>query len=245
LRPPPPLRTVRERLPSYGSSSQVNLPCQGRPAVTLRSRQGGFLRLDFGRASGAHSMVLSMARRMRDLQVSPVLRPTMRTKYAMVNVPAGLFRHRLMTERTLPFLSIPQPTQPPAAHQGLHHLLGKTLRKVMLPRRIVGIGLRLDLEMLPVGKIREPQEPETFDCKHPIAGAFLAEVTSFDPTFALVRMSAFGPSPQRAKQQVIHLAERFVDRHAPMILSPTPNQRVQTLDQFGLRRRAEVPNGLP
>src|SRR5689334_7475102 len=115
----------------------------------------------------------------------------------------------------------------------------------MLPFRVVWIGLRLDLEMFPVGKVREPQEPKAFDCEHPIAGADLAEVTPFDPALAFVRMSTSRPSSQRAEQQVIHLAEHFVDCHASMILRPSPYERIQALDQFGLGRRTKIPNGPP
>ena len=132
--------------------------------------------------------MLRVARRVRNHQVGPAIRSAVHSPDAMVHVPAGLFSYRQVAERTLPILFIPQPSQLPTTDQCLHHLLGLTLCKVMFPLGIVGVGFRLDLEVLPVRKIREPQESKTLHGEHPISGAFPAEVAPFDPALALVRV---------------------------------------------------------
>src|SRR6185503_2228858 len=143
----------------------------------------------------------------------------------MMYVPAGLLSDRPTAECTQTLLFLPQPAQPLPTHQGLHHLLGETLSKVMVPSRVVRVGFRFDLEVLPIWKVGKPQNPKALDGEHPVAATFPAEVAPFDPALAFARMPSPRPSPQQLEQQVIHFAKYFVHRDAPVILRPTPNQR--------------------
>src|SRR6202795_3575646 len=61
------------------------------------------------------------------------------------------------------------------------------------------------------------------------------KVFLFEPARAFVRVPSSCPSPQTREDGVIDASERAFAHHVPMIIRPTANLRVESIDQIGGR----------
>ncbi len=83
-----------------------------------------------------------------------------------------------------------------------------------------GIGSQNQLRPFPVGR-----------SEHPFTGFNLLEITILAPAGSSCRMTAPYPGPQRSEDLVIHPSENFLCNDVPVIIGPSPNDRIQRLDQ--------------
>ena len=110
MRPPPPLRTVRESIPLIRLKQPEKSSLSGKTGYTTDYQgKADSSALTRALSKGRPSVVLPVTRRMRNFQVGPAIRAAINATYTMVYIPAGLFSYRQMAERAVSFLSFPQP----------------------------------------------------------------------------------------------------------------------------------------
>ena len=83
-----------------------------------------------------------------------------------------------------------------------------------------GIGSQNQLRPFPVRR-----------SEHPFTGFNLLEITILAPAGSSYRMTAPYPGPQRSEDLVIHPSENFLCNDVPMIIGPSPDDRIKRLDQ--------------
>src|SRR5262249_34397398 len=122
--------------------------------------------------------------------------------------------------------------------------------EVDFPVRVVGVGFALDFHVpLDRGFTRFEESDrsefsvftDVFGGKDPVPAFLRLPVRAADPPFSFVAVAPQGPPPQCGVNGVIYLAEGPLADDVPVIVRPTPNDRVQTRDH-GRRWRAAVPS---
>src|SRR3954471_4009849 len=117
------------------------------------------------------------------------------------------------------------------AHRRVHDLRHASLLPdlpVVPVVRIERTALSLELAVAGDRDVVLPCEPGFAIREVPVG----VEVSRSDPRRRLYRMSAFGPAPQLRLDMVIHGMERLLRRTMPVIVRPTPDERVELADDL-------------
>jgi hypothetical protein len=89
---------------------------------------------------------------------------------------------------------------------------------------------------------RLPIAVKYFSEETPVETFMPLEVFLFEPAWRFSWVFSADPSPQCMEDDMIHMFERAAARHVPMIVSPTPDLRVEFTDQIACRQVKRVSN---
>src|SRR3712207_2982864 len=169
---PPPLGTGQDGYPSSGSSLSV------APDGT-RFHHGQSL-----------AVYLPMAVGMQQHLVGGSVAAAVYPPHHVMEMPAGLWRDGLAADRAAPCLLVPQGAVPPFPCQGLLHRHAEAFLEVVLPGRVVRVGLRPHLDVADDGHAERGEEPDGAGYPGP-AGHLAGE----DPATAALRAEVVRPHP--------------------------------------------------
>src|SRR6266481_689172 len=199
-------------------------------------------------------MDLLVAGRMHEHAVLNRVFATVSSPHDVVVVPP---RHRgdlLVADRTDTALILPEQTQSPSAHQGPGHLHAQAFLEVRFPTGVVRIGFSFDFGMpfdryagggQELDGVNDPFAPNNRPLEDPMSPTDGAEVFVLDPSPGFLGMPPLRPLPQSSKDRVVHLRKGSLARHMPMIVRPSPDNRVELHDQMtsrGLLVRLDDPS---
>ncbi len=106
--------------------------------------------------------------------------------------------------------------------------------KVFCPDRIERMGIHSNFNMATDWGIGSQNQLRPFPVgrsEYPFAGFDLLEITILAPAGSSYRMTAPYPGPQRSEDLVIHPSEDFLCNDVPVIIGPSPDDRIERLDQ--------------
>ncbi len=118
-------------------------------------------------------------------------------------MPSGQLGDRLMTDWAKALLLFPQVQQRPASAEILGHFHTQARFEVDFPLRVIGIGLPFDFDMPLDRRVGQSDQLMILRVpfllggamKDPVVALDGFEVFFFDPSFGLVGMPPFCPSP--------------------------------------------------
>ncbi len=117
------------------------------------------------------------------------------------------------------------------------------------PFRVERMGLTDDLDMSSDRGVRGLQKSRSLPVlgsEDPLARTDFGEVFLPHPTCSLVRVTAFGPSPQHLPDVMIDPPKGLLGHDVPVRIGPSPDERIQRFDQlllaYGFRFPDDVPN---
>src|SRR5262245_23774491 len=156
-------------------------------------------------------------------------------------MPPGFQRQRLTARRTETFLLQPQIAHRPPAPQGLRLLARQPLLEVRFPGRVIGVRVpaylhvsanpdrsrtrQLNQMRFAVAVVDDPGQ-------HPMAVAHRAEVLGLHPAGPLLVVPPTRPLPDRTEGRAVHIVIGTFTGRVAVIQRPTPNDRVEALNQL-------------
>jgi hypothetical protein len=149
-------------------------------------------------------------------------------------MPAGIVGQLLLTDGTDTILFSPQVVKLSCSSQRVFHLTRKPFLQVEFPGRAIRVGIPFDFDVSPDGYPTGGKQAPFFAIvvakEDPIPYSHPFEVLAFNLPFAFLRMAACRPAPDGLKDRMINIGKRLFAHHMLMVLSPTPNDRVQLSD---------------
>ena len=76
--------------------------------------------------------------------------------------------------------------------------------------------------------------------KHPVSQANRMKVPPFNPASRFVGVSPARPSPQLQPEPMVHAAEYILADHVPVVVRPSPDDRIQGTDNHRLWRGSQT-----
>jgi hypothetical protein len=198
-------------------------------------------------------MDLSVTVGMQQHSILGPVRSSTRTRDDVVVVPPRRGCDELAAHPAASLLVAPEVKRLPTAPELGRHLSTQTGGKVVLPGRIIGIGLPSDFRMPPNWRCghfhqavfagRAPVGPPALE--HPLVVTDGSEVALADPAPAFVRMTPRGPSPPGVEDRMVDVREGPFAHHVTVILGPPPEQGVELPDQLPGRGLPVVLDNCP
>jgi len=150
--------------------------------------------------------------------------------------PSRRFGDLLLTYWAETILVFPEGKNFPSSQEGIRHLDPKTLLKIRLPRRVVGIGFRFDLRMSLDRHVCCAEEPALLNtalcvCDISSEDPIALEVFLPHPFLRLVGMSSPGPLPKRPEDCLVHFRKRLLTDLMSVVHGLSSNHRIEDVYQ--------------
>jgi len=127
----------------------------------------------------------------------------------------------------------------------VQHVKTFPIFKIGFIRRVVRVGFAFDFNVSFNGCATGVAQPGfawlslviiSFPEETPVASPIAPIVFLFEPGRGLFRVSSPCPPPQTMEDRMISRCEDTFADHVPMVVGPTPNFRVELIDQIGSRQ---------
>ena len=186
-------------------------------------------------------MNLPMADWMQKHQVTDAVAAAARSPNDVMGIPSRRFRDLLDADRALTILLIPKIEEFPVSLQLLRHLYFETMLKVLLPVGIIGIGFSTHFGVSLNWSSGEIVQPHSLgfrllfwdsSAEYPVPVALGVKVLLSYPAAGFARMPSSCPAPQYLKDEMVHRTEGPLASRVPMVVRPSPQNRVELNYQF-------------
>jgi len=155
----------------------------------------------------------------------------------------------LLTDRTESVLLFPEMAKPAFPLERVCHVNVETFFIVVLPLRIIGVGLAFDFGVSLNGHApclcEEVFLTLHFSIKDPIVPFDGLEVFLRDPGIGFLGVSSFHPPSQCSIDRVVYVMKHVCADDVAMILCPPPNDGIEHQDQSARRQRVVLLDDVP
>ena len=183
---------------------------------------------------------LSVAVGMEKDPIFRAVTAAMRSPHDMLGVPSSQRRDLLTAYGTDTVLRFPEIQQLSTASQVGFHLHTQSVFEVFLPVRVVRVGIRFQLGIALDRHLRCLEEVialafslgiDDVSREDPVPVSHRTEILPLHQAWGLGGMSPFGPTPECFKDRRVDFVESPFAGAMPVILRPTPNDRIEAQDQ--------------
>jgi hypothetical protein len=185
---------------------------------------------------------------MEEYAVVETVGPPKRSPDDVVVVPSCHLGDHVFADGTAPLLCLPQREQTLPTLEGLCQFGAEALRKRQCPRRIVGIGLLLNLHLALQPQLRGLAYvlplSVSLTGKHRLASRVRAQVRPRDPLGAFRSVSALGPGPDGVENGPLHGVERRSATRVTLGQRPSAEDGLEQANEGACWGRGVVPDEL-